>query len=226
MREILLVGISAVLGYIIFSAFSTTGSSQEAFRKIIEQPHTDMQLQQELAFSKLANDKEARIIALDNEHKQAQLTAYQNIQINEKENNTKVELKEIDSKRDSTIANMELQAQSLQSQQQNYTYVIVAFLLFLLVFIYLRYKKYLSTLELEKETEYRELIAKKEYAEKILSLVATGNLTFETERKLLQVLDELNGRRVEDKGGILYHPNPEIAQLSSKSSSNEKYVDI
>lgn len=226
MREILLVGISAVLGYIIFSAFSTTGSSQEALRKIIEQPHTDMQLQQELAFSKLANDKEARIIALDNEHKQAQLTAYQNIQINEKENNTKVELKEIDSKRDSTIANMELQAQSLQSQQQNYTYVIVAFLLFLLVFIYLRYKKYLSTLELEKETEYRELIAKKEYAEKILSLVATGNLTFETERKLLQVLDELNGRRVEDKGGILYHPNPEIAQLSSKSSSNEKYVDI
>ena len=226
MREILLVGISAVLGYIIFSAFSTTGSSQEAVRKIIEQPHTDMQLQQELAFSKLANDKEARIIALDNEHKQAQLTAYQNIQINEKENNTKVELKEIDSKRDSTIANMELQAQSLQSQQQNYTYVIVAFLLFLLVFIYLRYKKYLSTLELEKETEYRELIAKKEYAEKILSLVATGNLTFETERKLLQVLDELNGRRVEDKGGILYHPNPEIAQLSSKSSSNEKYVDI
>lgn len=226
MREILLVGISAVLGYIIFSAFSTTGSSQEAFRKIIEQPHTDMQLQQELAFSKLANDKEARIIALDNEHKQAQLTAYQNIQINEKENNTKVELKEIDSKRDSTIANMELQAQSLQSQQQNYTYVIVAFLLFLLVFIYLRYKKYLSTLELEKETEYRELIAKKEYAEKILSLVATGNLTFETERKLLQVLDELNGRRAEDKGGILYHPNPEIAQLSSKSSSNEKYVDI
>lgn len=226
MREILLVGVSAILGYIVFSAFSATGSTEGAFRKIIEQPHRDMQLEQELAFSKLANDKEARIVALDNEHKQAQLTAYQNIQINEKENNTKVELKEIDSKRDSTIANMELQAKSLQSQQKNYTYVVVAFLLFLLVFIYLRYKKYLSTLELEKENEYRELIAKKEYAEKILSLVATGNLTFETERKLLQVLDELNGRRVDDKGGILYHPNPEIAQLSSKSSANEKYVDI
>jgi hypothetical protein len=226
MREILLVGISAVLGYIVFSAFSATGSSQEAFRKIIEQPHADMQLQQELAFSKLANDKEARVIALDNEHKQAQLTTYQKIQINEKENNTKVELKEIDFKRDSTIASMELQAQSLQSQQQNYTYIIVAFLLFLLVFIYLRYKKYLSTLELEKETEYRELIAKKEYAEKILSLVATGNLTFETERKLLKVLDELNGHKVDDKGGILYHPNPEIAQLSSKSSASDKYVDI
>jgi len=226
MREILLVGVSAILGYIVFSAFSVTGTTEGAFRKIIEQPHADMQLQQELAFSKLANDKEARIIALDNEHKQAQLTTYQNIQINEKENNTKVELKEIDFKRDSTIANMELQAQSIQSQQKNYTYIIVAFLLFILVFIYLRYQKYLSTLELEKETEYRELIAKKEYAEKILSLVATGNLTFETERKLLKVLDELNGKRVEDKKEILYHPNPEIAQLNSKSSASEKYLEI
>jgi len=221
MREILLVGVSAVLGYIVFSAFSATGSYEEAVRKIIEQPHTDMQLQQELAFSKLANDKEARLIALDNEHKQAQLTTYQNIQINEKENNTKVELKEIAFKRDSTIANMELQAQSIQSQQKNYTYIVVAFLLFLLVFIYLRYQKYLSTLELEKETEYREFLAKKEYAEKILTLVATGNLTFETEKKLLKVLDELNGHKTEEKAEILYHPNPEIAQLNSKSSNTE-----
>jgi len=225
MREILLVGVSAVLGYIVFSAFSTSSSSEEAFRKIIEQPHADMQLQQELAFSKLAHDKEARIIALDNEHKQAQLTTYQNIQINEKENNTKVELREIDFKRDSTIVNMELQAKSLENQQKNYTYIIVAILLFLLIFIYLRYQKHLSTMALEKENKYRELIAKKEYAETILSLVATGNLTFETERKLLKVLDELNGHYIENNNKVLYHPNPEIADLTSKENSN-RYLDL
>ncbi|SFV71232.1 hypothetical protein MNB_SV-13-93 [hydrothermal vent metagenome] len=224
MREILLVGLSAVLGYIVFSAFSTTGSSQEAFRKILEQPHTDMQLQQELAFSKLANDKEARLIVLDNEHKKAQLKTYENIKINEKENNTKVELKNIDYKTKSTIVNMKLKAQTVETTQRNYIYIFIAILLFLLIFIYLRYQKYLSTMELEKETEYRDMIAKKEYAEKILNLLATGNLTFETERKLLKVLDEINGKKVEEKATVLYHPNPEIAQLNAKNE--KKYLDI
>jgi len=218
-REILLVGLSAVLGYIVFSAFSTTGSSQEAFRKIIEQPHTDMQLQQELAFSKLANEKEARLIVLENEHKKEQLKTYENIKINEKENNTKVELKNIDYKTQSTIANMTIHAQSVESTQRNYIYIFFSVLLFLILFIYLKYQKYLSEIELEKEKEYREMIAKKEYAEKILTLLAGGNLTFETERKLLKVLDEINGKKVEEKPTILYHPNPEIAQLNSK---NEK----
>ena len=224
MREILLVGLSAILGYIVFSAFSVTGSTQEAFRKIIEQPHTDMQLQQELAFNKLANEKEARMIVLDNEHKKEQLKTYENIKINEKEQNTKVELKEIDYKINSSIATMKYQAETVEATQRNYTYIIIAVLLFLLIFIYLRYQKYLSTMELEKETEYRELIAKKEYAEKILGLLATGNLTFETERKLLKVLDEINGKKVEEKSAILYHPNPEIAQLSS--GSEKKYLDM
>ena len=219
MREILLVGLSAVLGYIVFSAFSTTGSTQEAFRKIIEQPHTDMQLQQELAFSRLANEKEARLIVLDNAHKKEQLKTYENIKINEKENNTKVELKEIDYKTQSTIANMKLQAEAVETTQRNYIYILIALLIFLLVFVYLRYQKYLSTMELEKETEYRGMIAKKEYAEKILTLLATGNLTFETERKLLKVLDEINGKKVEDKATVLYHPNPEIAQLTPKSEN-------
>jgi hypothetical protein len=223
-REILLVGLSAILGYIVFSAFSTTGSSQEAFRKIIEQPHTDMQLQQELAFSKLANEKEARLIVLDNEHKKEQLKTYESIKINEKENNTKVELKEIDYKTQSTIANMKLQAEAVETTQRNYIYIIIALLIFLLIFIYLRYQKYLSTMELEKETEYRDMIAKKEYAEKILTLLAGGNLTFETERKLLKVLDEINGKRVEEKGTVLYHPNPEIAKLTTGSEKN--YLDI
>ena len=220
MREILLVGLSAILGYIVFSAFSTTGSSQEAFRKILEQPHKDMQQQQELAFSKLANEKEARLIVLDNEHKKAQLEAYESIKINEKENNTKVELKEIDYKTQSTIANMKLQAETVETTQRNYIYILIALLVFLLIFIYLRYQKYLSAMELEKETEYRDMIAKKEYAEKILTLLATGNLTFETERKLLKVLDEINGKKVEEKATILYHPNPEIAQLNAESGKN------
>jgi hypothetical protein len=224
MREILLVGLSAILGYIVFSAFSTTGSSQEAFRKIIEQPHKNMQLQQELAFNKLANEKEARLIVLDNEHKKEQLKAYENIKINEKEQNTKVELKEIDYKMNSNIATMKYQAKTVEARQRNYTYILIAVLLFLLVFIYLRYQKYLSTMELEKETEYREMIAKKEYAEKILGLLATGNLTFETERKLLKVLDEINGKEAEKKSNILYHPNPEIAQLNSVSE--KKYLDM
>jgi len=218
MREILLVGLSAILGYIVLSAFSATGSSEEAFRRIIEQPHTDMQLQQELAFSKLANEKEANLIVLDNAHKKDQLQAYENIKISEKEQNTKVELKQIDYQMNSNIASMKYQAATVEATQKNYTYIIVAVLLFLLIFIYLRYQKYLSAMELEKETEYRELVAKKEYAEKILSLLATGNLTFETERKLLKVLDEINGKPVEPKGEILYHPNPEIAQLSAKAS--------
>ena len=221
MREILLVGLSAILGYIVFSAFSMTGSSQEAFRRIIEQPHTNMQLQQELAFSKLANEKEARLVVLDNEHKKAQLKTYENIKINETENNTKVTLKEIDYKTQSTIANMKFQAEAVETTKRNYTYIAIAILLFFLIFIYLRYQKYLSTMELEKETEYREMIAKKEYAEKILNLLATGNLTFETERKLLKVLDEINGKKVEEKAPVLYHPNPEIAQLNEK-----KYLDI
>jgi len=219
-REILLVGLSAILGYIVFSAFSTTGSTQEAFRKIIEQPHTDMQLQQELAFSRLANEKEARLIVLDNAHKKEQLKTYENIKINEKENNTKVRLKEIDYKTQSTIANMKLQAEAVETTQRNYIYILIAFLIFFLIFVYLRYRKYLSTIELEKETEYRGMIAKKEYAEKILTLLATGNLTFETERKLLKVLDEINGKRVEEKPTILYHPNPEIAHLTSENEKN------
>jgi len=223
-REILLVGLSAILGYIVFSAFSMTGSSQEAFRRIIEQPHTNMQLQQELAFSKLANEKEARLVVLDNEHKKAQLKTYENIKINETENNTKVTLKEIDYKTQSTIANMKFQAEAVETTKRNYTYIAIAILLFFLIFIYLRYQKYLSTMELEKETEYREMIAKKEYAEKILNLLATGNLTFETERKLLKVLDELNGKKVEEKAPVLYHPNPEIAQLNS--GNEKKYLDI
>jgi len=213
MREILLVSISALLGYIVFSAFSTTSTSEEAFKKILQQPHSDMQLQQELAFNRLANDKETKLIELDNQNKKDQLEAYQKIKINEKENNTKVELREIDFRMNSTLANMKLQSEVVQKKQDNYTLIVIAFFIFILFFIYLHYQKYLAQIEMEKETEYRKMLTQKEYAEKILTLLASGNLTFETERKLLKVLDELNGPKKEEPREILYHPNPEIAQF-------------
>ena len=215
MREILLVGISALLGYIIFSAFSSTSTSEEAFRKILEQPHNDAKISQEMALQQLKNDKEANIIKLDNAYKKDQLDAYQNIKINEKENNTKVEIKEIESRTSSSLANMKLQSDIVQKKQDNYTYLAMAFLLFLIVILYLRYRKHLAQMELKQKSEQNELIAKKEYAEKILSLLASGNLTFETERKLLKVLDELNSHHIEKKPDIIYHPNPDIAQISN-----------
>jgi hypothetical protein len=214
MREILLVSISALLGYIIFSAFSTTSTSEEAFRKILEQPHQDAELSQEVAFQRLNNDKETNMIKLDNAYKKDQLDTYQNIKINEKENNTKVEMKEIDARTSASLATIKVQSDIVQKKQDNYTYLAMAFLLFLIVVLYLRYQKHLAQMELNQRSEQNELLAKKEYAEKILSLLATGNLTFETERKLLKVLDELNGHHVESKTDIIYHPNPEIAQLS------------
>jgi len=215
MREILLVSISALLGYIIFSAFSSTSTSEEAFRKILDQPHQDVQLSQEVAFQQLNNEKEANIIKLDNAYKKDQLTTYQNIKINEKENNTKVEIKEIESRTSSSLASMKLQSDIVQKKQDNYTYLAMAFLLFLIVILYLRYQKHLAQLEINQKSEESEIRAKKEYAEKILTLLASGNLTFETERKLLKVLDELNGHHIEKKPDIIYHPNPEIAKITN-----------
>ena len=214
MREILLVSISALLGYIIFSAFSSSSTSEEAFRKILAQPHSDAKLNQEIAFQQLNNDKEANIIKLDNAYKKDQLDTYQNIKINEKENNTKIEMKKIDARTSASLATIQVQSDIVQKKQDNYTYLAMAFLLFLIVVLYLKYQKYLAQMELNQRTQQNELIAKKEYAEKILTLLASGNLTFETERRLLKVLDELNGHHIENKPDIIYHPNPEIAQLS------------
>jgi len=217
MREILLVSISALLGYIIFSAFNSTSTSEEAFRKILEQPYNDAKLNQKMAAQQLKNDQETNIIKLDNANKKDQLDTYQNIKINEKENNTKIEIKEIDAKTVTSVASINGNTAIIQKKQDNYTYLAMAFLLFLIVVLYLRYQKHLAQMELNQRSEQNELIAKKEYAEKILTLLASGNLTFETERKLLKVLDELNGHHVEKKADIIYHPNPEIAQLSNNS---------
>jgi len=217
MREILLVSISALLGYIIFSAFSTTDTPTAAFRKIIEQPQSDMKQRQEFELNKLNNDRESTLISLQNQDRLNELKAYQEIKINEKENNTKVELKQIDYRINRDIADLQLKTDSEIKSKDNATLIVIAFLLFLLMFIYLKYQKQLNQIEIEKENHYNEMIAKKEYAEKILMLLSTGNLTYETEQKLLKVLDQLNGKDVQKTPEeIIYHPNPDIAQLGSK----------
>ena len=217
MREVLLVSISALLGYIIFSAFSTTDTPTAAFRKIIEQPQSDMKQKQEFELNKLNNDRESTLIALQNQDRLNELKAYQEIKINEKENNTKVELKQIDYRINRDIADLQLKTDSEIKSKDNATLIVIAFLLFLLMFIYLKYQKQLNQIEIEKENHYNEMIAKKEYAEKILMLLSTGNLTYETEQKLLKVLDQLNEKEVQKTPEeIIYHPNPDIAQLGSK----------
>ena len=219
MREILLVTISALLGYIVFSAFSTTATPQDALRKIIEQPQADMKKTQELAFNKLVNENEENIIALKNQEKLNELKTYENIKINEKENNTKVELKKIDYKINHSLAALKAQSVSDQKEKENITFVVMAFLLFLLLFMYLRYQRQLTQIEIEKENQYNELMVKKEYAEKILTLLSSGNLTYETEQKLLKVLDKINGEHLDKNNkDIIYHPNPDIAQLNAKNS--------
>lgn len=214
MREILLVTISALLGYIVVSAFSSTTTPQEAMRKIIEQPQTDMKLKQELAFVELEKTEETKRLALENQQKLEELRTYQDIAINSKENDTKVQIKEIDSKISSDLANLKYASQDNQKTRESNTLIVIAILIFILIFVYLRYQKNLVQAELEKDTEYKEMMAKKEYAEKILTLLTSGNLSIEMEKKLLNMLDELNnGSRQSKNDNFIYHPNPEIEQL-------------
>jgi hypothetical protein len=178
--------------------------------RVLEKFQLDPEAQQELALNRANNDKEKKFYELDTEVKKEQLKSDEHITINKQENETEVQIKNIEA----GTAVRKIQSDIEKTKQTNYTYVVFAFLFFLLVIVYLRYQKHLAQMELEKDREYKELLAKKEYAEKILSLLATGNLTFETERKLLKVLDEINGKQVEKKKvDIIYHPNPEIAQL-------------
>ncbi len=218
MREIVLVGMSALLGYIVFSAISTSETPKEAFKKIIEQPQMNAQVSQELAFSKLHNHHESELIALENQQKLEQLRTYEKIAINQKENETKVRIKQLDNKLNHEIASLEVSAKSEDKSKDNATMIVIALFLFLLLYIYLRHQKQLSQIELEKEERYNEMMAKKEYAERILAHISTGNLSFETEQKLLSVLDELNGKAIPHMNGEkIYHPNPDIIQLPSSN---------
>lgn len=214
MRELILVSISALLGYIIFSALSTSDTPKEAFNKIIEQPHESRQVYQEVASNKLQNRHQEQLIALENERKLAQLQIYGKMEMHNKENATKVELKKLNNDLDHKLAILKIESKGEDKNKDNTTLIIFALLIFILIFIYLKHKKQLNEIELEKQDKYHEMIAKKEYAEKILAYMNEGNLSFETEKKLLAILDELNGKTIKPlEKDEIYHPNPDIIQL-------------
>jgi len=217
-REIVLVVVSALLGYIVFSAISTSETPKEAFKKIIEQPQMNTQVSQELAFSRQHDNHEAELIALENQQRLEQLRTYEKIALKEKENQTKVRIRQLDNQLNQEIATLEVNAKSEDKSKDNATMIVIALFLFLLLYIYLRHQKQLSQIELEKEERYNEMMAKKEYAERILAHISTGNLSFETEQKLLSVLDELNGKTIPRMNGEnIYHPNPDIIQLPNSN---------
>lgn len=222
MRELILVSISALLGYIIFSAFSTSDTPTEAIKKIIDQPHENKQISQEVAFNKAHNNHQEQLIALENERQKNELQSYENIVIQNKENETKVKIKELDNDLNHKIAVLKVESSVEESNKNTATYIILALLLFLLLYIALKYKKQLHEIELEKQERYNEMMAKKAYAEKILEHISEGKLTFEAEKKLLTVLDELNGKTIKshDKDD-LYHPNPDIIQLSNGNKTKD-----
>ena len=221
MRELVLVVMSALLGYIIFSAISSSETPKEALRKVIDQPYMNQQVSQELAFNKLHDKHEANLIALENQQKLEQLRTYEKIAINNRENETKVHLKELDNKLNHDIAVINADVKGEEKNKDNATLIVLAMLLFLLIFVYLKYQKQLSQIELDKEEKYNEMMAKKEYAERILAYISTGNLSFETEQKLLSVLDELNGKTLPvSTQDNIYHPNPDIIQLPSNNKTH------
>ena len=141
MREIVLVVMSALLGYIIFSAISMSETPKEAFKKIIERPQMNAQATQELAFSKQHDAHEAELIALENQQKLERLRTYEKIAIKEKENQTKVRMKQLDNQLNQEITAIKVKAKSEDKSKDNATMIVIALFLFLLLYIYLRHQK-------------------------------------------------------------------------------------
>jgi len=220
MRELLLVGLSALVGYIVFSAFSTSDTPSEAFKKIIEQPQDNREAANNIAVNKINNQHEETLISLENARDIEQLKVYSQMKIHEKENDTKIALKKLDNKYNSQLAMLQLQSKDKDKEKDNLTLIVLAVLLFVLLFVYLKHKKHLNEIELRRQEKYDEMMAKKAYAEKILAYISQGDLSFETERKLLRLLDELNGKTVQPlENNQIFHPNPDIIQLTSKRPS-------
>jgi hypothetical protein len=216
MRELLLVSLSAIVGYIVFSAFSTSETPTEAFRKIMEQPLQGREIQNNLAANKLNNKHQEQLISLENERDIEQLEVYGEIKMHNKENETKIELRKLDNDFNHRLAILKVNSQNQNKSKDNSTLIVMALLIFLLLFIYLKHKKQLSEIELQRQEKYDEMMAKKEYAERIIAYISEGNLSFETERKLLTILDELNGKTIIPlEKTPMYHPNPDIIQLSN-----------
>jgi hypothetical protein len=222
MRELILVSMSALLGYIVFSAFSSSETPKEALQKIIEQPYQNQKVSQEVASSQLQNKYQTQLISLENQRKLNELKVYEKIILQNKKNETEIKLKELNNELNHKIAVLQVESTVQNKNKNSITYIILALLLFILIFIALKYKKQLNRIELEKKERYYEMMAKKEYAEKILAHISTGNLSFETEKKLLNILDELNAKTVKPyQKDEIYHPNPDIIQLSGKSKTHD-----
>lgn len=214
MRELILVGLSAVLGYIIFSAFSSSDTAEEAFKKIVEQPTQNRIEYQAATVNKLDKVHAEKLIALENNRKLEELKVYSKLEMHNKEYETKIQLAKINNELDHKLSVLKLESNGEDKNKDNATFIIIALLLFLLIFIYLKHKKYLNEIKLEKEKKYEEMMAKKEYSEKILAYISQGNLSFDTERKLLNILDELNGKIIDPlEKERIYHPNPDIIEL-------------
>ena len=216
MKEVLIVVLSAIVGYIVLSAFSVSSSPQEAMRRIMEQPQNNMKQQKELDLVRIQKEQEGKLAELQTQKDIEALKVKQNIQISKDKYDTDIELKKIDLQKDSTLAQIKYGSVEKQKAEDNKMLIAISILVFILIYIYLKYQKNLAQIELEKEREYKNLLAKKEYAERILSIVATGNISIETEKKLLKILDELNNPNVHqniNNNGIIHHPNPDIEQL-------------
>ncbi len=216
MKEILIVILSALVGYIVLSALSVSSSPQEAMRRIIEQPQNGLKDKKEVDLVRLEREHDEKLRALQTQKDIEALRIKQNIEITKDKHDTDVKLKEIDFKRDSTIAGIKYNSVENQKAQDNKMLITIAVLIFILVYIYLKYQKNLAQIEIEKDKEYKSMLAKKEYAERILSIVASGNISIETETRLLKILDEINNPQVQTNNNraIIHHPNPDIEQLS------------
>jgi uncharacterized membrane protein YqiK len=216
MKEVLIVILSAVVGYIVLSAFSVSDTPGEAVRRILERPADDIEQKQKLDLIKAEKEHEERLAELQKEKDIEALRIQQETEITKDKHDTEIEIKKIDSRTDSTLATIKYNSSDKQKEEDNKMLIAISLLAFILIYIYLKYQKSLAQDELEKEKEYKNMLAKKEYAERILAIVATGNISIETEHKLLKILDELNNPHAHlhnPNNQLIQHPNPDIEQL-------------
>jgi hypothetical protein len=212
MKEVLVVILSALVGYIVLSAFSVSNTPQEALRRIGQQSVSEQEIEKR-------HERELAEIQSKEEIEKAKINA--EVQIQKDEHSTKIEIEGIKAQTDSTIANIKHNTAVELKEKDNTMLVVMAMLVFILIYVYLRYQRSLAQVEIEKDREYKQLLAKKEYAERILAIVATGNISIETEHKLLKILDELNSPSLPHGGkneSIMHHPNPDIEQLPLQSN--------
>jgi len=214
MKELLIVILSAIVGYIVLSAFSVTDTPGEAIRRIIEQPRSDMEQKQKLDLIQAERAHDVELAKLQKEKDIETLRIQKELQETKDKHNTQVKIEEIGFKKESTIAGLKYASADKQKEEDNKMLIAISILAFILIFVYLKYQRSLAQTEIEKDKEYKDLLAKKEYAERILAIVATGNISLETEHKLLKMLEELNNPQIQaNSNHLIQHPNPDIEQL-------------